>query len=58
MPCFCIFCTGILNDKDGICVEWNRSTGKLEVIKQMYSRHNPDTNLEWIETRLTPEGKV
>jgi DNA-directed RNA polymerase subunit RPC12/RpoP len=24
----------------------------------MYSRHNPDPNLEWIETRLTPEGKV
>jgi hypothetical protein len=24
----------------------------------MYSSHNPDPNLEWIETRLTPEGKV
>ena len=24
----------------------------------MNSRHNPDPNLEWIETRLTPEGKV
>ena len=25
--------TGILNDKDGTRVEWNRSTERLEVIK-------------------------
>lgn len=25
--------TGILKNKDGVRVEWNRSTGKLEAIK-------------------------
>jgi hypothetical protein len=25
--------TGILKDRDGVRVEWNRSTGKLEAIK-------------------------
>ena len=33
MPCCCISCKGILKDNDGIRVEWDRSTGKLEAIK-------------------------